>query len=999
MEHMRELRKNNFCKIVTLLFVGFQVFLINAQEQSISDFTIVGKNSKISILIDKKDATVVNVASNILATDIEKITDKIPVVTNMNNVSGNTIIAGTIGSNKWIDKMIANGKISVSEIDQGWERYQLQIVENPVPGIEKALVIVGSDRRGTAYGILEISRKIGVSPWEWWADVTPTKKESLSISIAKEVSKSPSVKYRGVFLNDEDWGLQRWAALNYEPETGDIGPKTYAKVFELLLRLRANTIWPAMHSSTKPFYSYPENKFVADDYAIVIGTSHAEPMLSNINTEWKHDEMGEYRYDTNATVIKNLFTKRAKETAKFESIYTTGMRGEHDSPMIVGEDDTDAQVSLLERVITDQRAILEKEIKKDPKTIPQAFVPYKEVLNYYQNGLKLPEDITLVWTDDNYGYIRQLSNPKEQLREGGAGVYYHTSYWGRPHDYLWLNSTNPVLMWEEMSKAYDFKSRDIWILNCGDIKPHEYNIELFLDMAWNIDDFKESSSVKKHTRNWVSREFTEIAASTITNLLFENNRLAYIRRPEFMAWSQVEPVTKDGETELTQYHYGDEVTNRIESYQKLIDTSEELYKKIPAHRKDAFYQLVYYPVIGASKLNQKWLYSFKNRFTAKQGRQSANIYGELSNEAFDRIVKETDYYNKTLRNGKWNHIMTMAPRFLPVFAKPAMSTIVNEGKASIGLALEGYQMEVNGAIINSYADVLPVFNSYTNSTYFIDIFKKGRGAINWEAKPRADYIRLSESNGTLNDEHLEKRIWVSIDWSKVPKGENKKEAPLGHDFQLIPPSYKMNSAIDFKADDETIIIGVSAYNPKFDELERYNGFVEDKGYVSIYAENYTRKKDGKDTNWELIEGMGYTNKVITALPRTAKPLVDLEEIKMNSPVLEYDFHTFNFGEASVNIQAVPTHAPYAGIGVRCAVSIDDALPVLVDFETKGRSEEWKQNVLKNASVQSVKQIVDKAGKHTLKIWMVDPGVMIDQVLIDLGGWKNSYAFPKETVKK
>ncbi|GAL79933.1 hypothetical protein JCM19274_2605 [Algibacter lectus] len=226
-------------------------------------------------------------------------------------------------------------------------------------------------------------------------------------------------------------GLQRWAALNFEPETGDIGPKTYAKVFELLLRLRANTIWPAMHSSTKPFYSYPENKFVADNYAIVIGTSHAEPMLSNINTEWKHDTMGEYRYDTNSETIKDLFTKRVKETAKLEGIYTTGMRGEHDSPMIVGEDDTDAQVNLLERVITDQRAILKKETKKNPTEIPQAFVPYKEVLNYYQSGLKLPEDITLVWTDDNYGYMRQLSNPDEQTRPGGAGVYYHTSYWGK----------------------------------------------------------------------------------------------------------------------------------------------------------------------------------------------------------------------------------------------------------------------------------------------------------------------------------------------------------------------------------------------------------------------------------------------------------------------------------------------------------------------------------------------------------------------------------------
>ncbi|MEP2238265.1 MAG: hypothetical protein ABJI22_07890, partial [Maribacter sp.] len=403
--------------------------------------------------------------------------------------------------------------------------------------------------------------------------------------------------------------------------------------------------------------------------------------------------------------------------------------------------------------------------------------------------------------------------------------------------------------------------------------------------------------------------------------------------------------------------------------------------------------------IGASKLNQKWLYSFKNKFSAKQGRQSANDFGSLSANAYKRIEKETTYYNTQLKNGKWNHIMTMAPRFLPVFSQPSTSSIVNDEVASIGLALEGYQMELNNTIINSYADVLPVFNSYTNSSYFIDVFAKGKGTVHWEARPKVDWIKLSESKGSFDENNLEKRIWVSIDWSKVPKGENKKEAPLGHDFQLIPPSFKVNSAIDFIYNGKTMSVGVSAYNPKFKTLENYKGFVEDKGYVSINAENFSRKLDGKETNWQIFDGLGYTNKVITALPRTAKPLVAINEIINDSPVLEYDFYTFNFGEVDVNLQVVPTHAAHNGIGVRCAVAIDDATPVLIDFETIGRSDEWKQNVLNNAAVHSAKQIVNKAGEHTLKIWMVDPGVMIDQVLIDLGGWKKSYAFPKETMIK
>tara|TARA_R110002050_G_scaffold171113_2_gene303144 strand:+ start:81134 stop:84097 length:2964 start_codon:yes stop_codon:yes gene_type:complete len=982
---------------VFLILILLQLSIVNAQNTN--SFSIVKEGASCSITIDKKDAKVVKIAANLLARDIANITGKTIAISN--KVSSNMIIAGTIGKNSFIDRLIANKTIDVSGFKGQWERYLIQVVNSPTKGVEKALVVVGSDRRGTAYGILELSRMMGVSPWEWWADVTPEKREEIILSIENNVSKEPTVKYRGVFLNDEDWGLQRWAALNFEPEIGDIGPKTYSKVFELLLRLRANTIWPAMHSSTKPFYSYPENKLVADDYAIVIGTSHAEPMLSNINGEWNHQTMGEYRYDTNSETIKDLFTKRVKETAKFENIYTTGMRGEHDSPMIVGEDDTDQQVKLLESIISDQRAILKKEIKRNPNTIPQAFVPYKEVLTYYQKGLKLPEDITLVWTDDNYGYMRQFSNPEEQKRSGGAGVYYHTSYWGRPHDYLWLNSTNPVLMWEEMSKAYEFQSRDLWILNCGDIKPHEYNIELFLDMAWNMEAFDKSGSIKTHMKSWAARAFGNKLASQITDVMFEDNRLAFIRRPEFMAWSQVEPVTKSGNTELTQSHYGDEVNTRINEYQALEATVEKLYQNILETRKDAFYQLVYYPVIGASKINQKWLYSFKNQFAGQQEKLSANYYGEQSANAFSRIQKETNYFNETLQDGKWHHIMSMNPRFLPVFSQPAYVSINPKEKATLGLAVEGYTMEVNHDIVNSYADVLPVFNSYTNSHYFIDVFLKGNGHVEWQAVPKDDWIKISEQSGRLINESgkQEKRLWVSIDWDKVPKGENKKEAPLGHDFQLIPPSYKVNSAIDFITADSKVTIGVSVYNPKFEALEDYSGFVEDKGFVSIYAENFTRHKAGEYAKWETFDGLGYTGKVITALPRSANSETDLKLIQQNSPLLEYDFYAFNFGEVDVRIQAVPTHSNYKGRGVRCAVAIDDADPVIVNFQTSGRSDTWKQNVLKNASIKSVKQIVNQAGKHTLKIWMVDSGLMLDQVLIDLGGWKSSYAFPKETMKE
>ena len=977
------------------ILIAFMLFIgITVSAQKTSKFSVVTKGVATSILFDKDDAKVVEIASEILSQDILKVSNS-KVLLN-SGTSKNVIIAGTIGESKWIDDLISNNKIDVSKVKDKWETYSIQVVNNPTKEIDKALVVVGSDRRATAFGLLEISRMIGVSPWEWWADVTPAKQKEIVLKVETKIYGSPSVKYRGIFLNDEDWGLQRWAALNFEPETGDIGPKTYAKVFELVLRLRANTLWPAMHSCTAPFYSYPKNKQVADDYAIVVGTSHCEPMLCNINSEWESEKMGEWRYDNNETSIKELFKDRTKETNGFESMYTMGMRGEHDSPMIVGEDDSDSQMKLLEKVVSDQRNILDLNSGKNKEDVPQIFIPYKEVLTYYQGGMELPEDISLVWTDDNYGYIRQLSTPEEQLRSGGAGIYYHTSYWGRPHDYLWLNSTNPVLMWEEMSKAYEFKSRNLWILNCGDIKPHEYNIELFLDMAWNMENFKESTQVKEHHTNWASREFGNENAEEITALMYNYYQLAFQRRPEFMAWSEVEPVTKSGKTELTQIHYADEVSKRIESYSKLIDKVEDLYTDVAVNRKDAFYQLIYYPVIGASSLNNKWLYKYKNEFVAKQGRKSAISFGQKSLDAFSRIEKETNYYNTKLNKGKWNHIMNMAPRFLPVFSKPVVASASQNNNLTLGLALEGYEMEMNEEIINSYADVLPVFNAYTKSTYFIDVFLKGEGTLNWEAKPKADWIKISKTKGTLNKGKLEERLFVTIDWAKVPVGDNKKEAPLGHDFQLIPPSFKVNSAIEFISNNKVQAIGVSVFNPKLKELENFKGFVEDKGFVSINAEHFSRKKAGKKANWKVLEGVGYSGNVSVALPRTVASEVSISAIKKNSPVLEYDFYTFNFGKANVVVQAVPTHAFYEGKGVRCAVSIDDAEPIIIDFQTFGRDDEWKQNVLKNATQKQAKQIINKAGKHTLKIWMVDPGVMIDQVLIDLGGKKESYAFPKET---
>jgi hypothetical protein len=389
-----------------------------------------------------------------------------------------------------------------------------------------------------------------------------------------------------------------------------------------------------------------------------------------------------------------------------------------------------------------------------------------------------------------------------------------------------------------MEKAYQLNARDMWILNCGDIKPLEYNIELFTDMAWDMAQFPSSQSVKSHHQKWLADKFGNAMATDLTNLMTEYYQLCYIRRPEFMAWSQTEPTNKPGQTELNQLHYGDEVTQWLDNGKSLVKQAKEFYAQTPINQKDAFYQLVYYPVTGASLMNQKWLYRYKNERAAAQGRASAIDFAEKSAAAYKQIVTETDYYNNQLANGKWKHMMSMEPRHMPVFSQPVASVPPAAAKNELGLALEGYDMEVNHLIDNDFSDVLPVFNVYLNNVYYIDVFLKGQGELKWKAVPKADWIKLSHTEGVLANKpgQREQRLWVSIDRSKVPAGTDKKEAPLGHDYQLIPPGYKVNSAIDFICGDSVVTIGVSVFNPQIEELKNYQGFVEDKGYVSINAE-------------------------------------------------------------------------------------------------------------------------------------------------------------------
>lgn len=631
-------------------------FSISVNNQT-GSFPLVNEHSAAPILIDEADAEVVRVSATCFADDIEQITQKKPLIlSSLNENANRVIIVGTVGKSKFIDRLLKEGKIKSDGIRGSWETYSVTRVQNPLPGVTDALVIAGSDRRGAAFGLFELSRLLGVSPWTWWADAAPEPRATLYLQGRMFTAKEPSVKYRGIFLNDEDWGLQPWAARNMDIGIKDLGPKAYAKIFELMLRLRANTIWPAMHDSTKPFWVYPDNPIVADRYGIIIGSTHCD-MLHRSNTyEWQigyeteyGTKPGEYRYDNNRAQVQKYWEDRVREAKDFESMYTIGMRGVRDGQMS-GPKAIKGKIALLDTIFQDQRQMLKKHVGSE--TVPQIFVPYKEVLQLYNAGLEVPEDVTLIWTDDNYGYLRRLSTPEEQKRSGGSGIYYHLSYMGKPHDYLWLSSTSPSLISYEMTKAYQFGADRFWVVNVGDIKPGEMEIEFFLDLAYDVDKWQPEHA-HRYAEYWAGETFGDSLAKEIASIKAQYYDLTQACKAEHSRLVIFDAATRQ---------------QRIERYLALEERVRKLEEKVPGLQKDAFFELVAYPVYAASLLSQK-IYYAQESFEAGADKQRVSKLSMQAKKAYMGIKKLTSRYTQ-IENGKWTGMITDVPRDIIVYGMP-----------------------------------------------------------------------------------------------------------------------------------------------------------------------------------------------------------------------------------------------------------------------------------------------------------------------------------------
>jgi len=527
---------------------------------------------------------------------------------------------------------------------------------------EGKILVEGHNARGAAYGLLELSRMAGVSPWVWWGDVRPHSRNKLSLPDDFRIEKTPSVQYRGIFINDEDWSIRKWSQDN-------MGPQTYKRLFELMLRLRANIIWPAMHDVSPGFFTVKGNKEMADSFGILIGTSHCEPLLRNNVAEWNVKERGAYNYITNRDAVKKYWADRLKQVKGSEEFFTIGMRGIHDGSM-EGVKTPEEKLNGLQQVIDDQRELIKKYYSKDVEKVPQVFIPYKEVLEIYECGLRVPDDVTLMWCDDNYGYLTRLPDAEQQKRKGGGGVYYHLSYWGRPHDYLWLTTTQPGLIYTEMKAAYDHNCRKLWIANVHDPKVAAYDLELFLDMAWDIESLTPSPSPKErgvftlnqHLENWLCTQFGAEVGHAIAPAMREFYRLNGIRRPEFMGWTQVELDKKKypgGKSVPTTTEFTrKQAFERMNDFARIEATVDVYAQMIPEYLQDAYFAHVLYPVHASAAMTRKML--------SKNGKD------------YNLIQMLTEHYN-TMNNGKWKGLMSAAPRDLPVFA-PNVRTEFNENE-------------------------------------------------------------------------------------------------------------------------------------------------------------------------------------------------------------------------------------------------------------------------------------------------------------------------------
>jgi len=915
--------------------------------------TLVGDNAS-TLYIDSDDHPGVIRALGDLQKDIERVTGKTPTVVNAAaELSEHAVIVGTIGKSGLIDQLIAAEKIKPQPIIGQWDGYHLQVVEQPLPGVKRALVIAGADKRGTIYGIYDVSEQIGVSPWYYWADVPIDKKAELYILRGTLVQDAPKVKYRGIFLNDEAPALTSWVQANH----GDYTHEFYVKVFELLLRLKANFLWPAMWNNAFADDD-PQNMILADEYGIVMSTSHHEPMM-RADKEWNRYGEGPWDYARNPERLYDFWVEGAKRNKNYESIYTLGMRGQEDKPMSETEN-----VDLLEKIVADQREIITKVFDdRDVTDVPQVWCLYKEVQGYYERGMRVPDDVILLWTDDNWGNIRRVPTPKERERSGGAGMYYHFDYVGGPVSYRWINNSPIAKVWEQMNLTYAYEANQIWIVNVGDLKPMEFPTEFFLRMAWDPERWTHDQ-LKEFGRLWAAREFGEQYADEIEHLISGYTRHSGRRKPELM---------KPDTYSLTSY---DEANRVAAELNDLVQRAETLYDKIPADAKDAYFQLVLHPVKATATVTLLNIAVGKNRLYAKQSRANANEYAQQAKALFQQDAELKEQYH-SINDGKWKHFMNQPHIGYTHWNNPEGDQMPVTYDYSPGAYAE-MSIAVEG-MANIWPDTggqALFFDQNGKAERWLDVYNRGTKPFDYTLTTNEDWITLSRNEGQIEQSQ---RIKVSIDWSKLPEGTSEGR------IQAKGPSWNRANIL------------IVAFKPDQALRQSAKGYLDADGYISIEAANADRSKSADGIAWTEIPEYGRTQSGVTPLPVTDQVFKNPKK----APYLEYDVTFFRSGEFDVHLSLAPTWPIFPDQGLRYAIAVGNEKPKVVDFlaDFDGTDENWDKVVSDGVRISTTQHEVKKPGRSKIRVYMIDPGVTFQKIVVDTGGLLESYLGPEESVRK
>jgi hypothetical protein len=976
------MKKKSCCRIIiallAILFFNATVIASNLLTTKGKGFPLSENGKSCPLFISENDHSGVIRALKDLQSDIGKVTRATPelAVTKLPG-SKQIVIAGTLGTSAIIDKLVKSGKLKAGGIRDKWETFMIVVISKPLPGIKEALVIVGSDKRGTIYGIYELSAKIGVSPWYWWADVPIEHKEALYINRNMLVVGPPAVKYRGIFLNDEHPNLTNWILSKYGFAKVTDNPPVpqgianynsafYTKLFELILRLKGNYLWPAMWNNAFN-EDDPENPRLADEYGIVMGTSHQEPMV-RAQKEWDRrylSTIGTWNYAKHPEILQEFWREGIRRNKNYESIVTMGLRGANDTEMAPGG--PEANRTMLEDIVKVQRNILTGEMNQDVTKIPQMWCLYKEVQEYYNAGMRVPDDVTLLWAEDNWGNIRRVPSADERKRTGGAGIYYHFDYHGGPRSYQWMNTSPIPKIWDQLTFARQYGADRIWIVNVGHFKAYSFPIHYFMDLAWYGDSLT-NDNMREYTRDWAIQQFGTQYANEAAEILTQYTRFNGRRKPELLT-----PQTYS----LVNYREAEKV---VADFNDLTRKAGEIYDKLPAEKRDAWYQLILFPTKASALVNELYLAAARNDLYALQKRTGTNKWAAETERLFSADTSLMGYFNNKFAGGKWSHFMDQPHLGYISWRDPPVNSLQHiklkkidvPQAADMGISPEG----TAGSFPDSTLTVkLPEFDIFNKQSYYLDIFNRGKTAFSYEIDCEP-WIRCSDFQGEVEDE---KRIWVSVDWDHVITGRNV-------------------GVIKISGTGKTIEVEVSALKPSEIVPETLQGFIESNGYVSIEAAHFLANTQPGSEKWLPVEDYGHT---LSGMRATAG--VEIPELTpgKDAPCLEYKMYLFSTGAVEVNPYVAPSLNFLPGRAVRYAVSFDNDDPQIVtlvpkDFDARNGNSDWEKTVSDNYRIGKSLHTLAVPGYHILKIWMIDPGVVIQKIVVNTGGVKPSYLGPPES---